>query len=197
MKRKAFQKQLMAKGIQRNEAAYLSSEICKTHFPRGTSYAIGTCILAHVMAPTQVRMETCAGYYINAYSEICQNGQVFPDLFLPVLVALQAAERMITEIALRRAEDALFMPTTPLCCRQTLNNILTSCSVLRGERPFWIGGKNAERNQRESVVLLPAVRQEDPPGSAWRARRVCSMQATQSRRHALQLARRVQVAERK
>ena len=108
MKRKTFQKKLMAKGIQRNEAAYLSSEICKTHFPRGTSYAIGTCILAHVMAPTQVRMETCAGYYINAYSEICQNGQVFPDLFLPVLVALQAAERMITEIALRRAEDAHF-----------------------------------------------------------------------------------------
>ena len=108
MKRKTFQKLLMAKGIQRNEAAYLSSEICKTHFPRGTSYAIGTCILAHVMAPTQVRMETCAGYYINAYSEICQNGQVFPDLFLPVLVALQAAERMITEIALRRAEDAHF-----------------------------------------------------------------------------------------
>ena len=108
MKRKTFQKRLMAIGIQRNEAAYLSSEICKTHFPRGTSYAIGTCLLAHVMAPTQVRMETCAGYYINAYSEICQNGQVFPDLFLPVLVALQAAERMITEIALRRAEDALF-----------------------------------------------------------------------------------------
>lgn len=108
MKRKTFQKQLMAKGIQRNEAAYLSSEICKTHFPRGTSYAIGTCILAHVMAPTQVRMETCAGYYINAYSEICQNGQVFPNLFLPVLVALQAAERMIAEIALRRAENAHF-----------------------------------------------------------------------------------------
>ena len=108
MKRKTFQKKLMAKGIQRNEAAHFSREICKTHFPRGTSYAIGTCILAHVMAPTQVRMETCAGYYINAYSEICQNGQVFPDLFLSVLVALQAAERMITEIALRRAEDALF-----------------------------------------------------------------------------------------
>ena len=108
MKRKTFQKRLMAKGIQRNEAAYLSSEICKTHFPRGTSYAIGTCILAHVMAPTQVRMETCAGYYINAYSEICQNGQVFPNLFLPVLVALQAAERMIAEIALRRAENAHF-----------------------------------------------------------------------------------------
>ena len=108
MKRKPFQKRLMAKGIQRNEAAYLSSEICKTHFPRSTSYAIGTCILAHVMAPTQVRMETCAGYYINAYSEICQNGQVFPNLFLPVLVALQAAERMIAEIALRRAENAHF-----------------------------------------------------------------------------------------
>ena len=108
MKRKAFQKQLMAKGIQRNEAAYLSSEICKTHFPRGTSYAIGTCILAHVMAPTQVRMETCAGYYINAYSEICPNGQVLPNLFLRVVVALQAAERMITETAIRRAEDAHF-----------------------------------------------------------------------------------------
>lgn len=108
MKRKTFQKQLMAKGIQRNEAAYLSSEICKTHFQRGTSYAIGTCILAHVMAPTQVKMETCAGYYINAYSESCPNGPVLPNLFLPVLVALQAAERMITEIALRRAEDALF-----------------------------------------------------------------------------------------
>lgn len=108
MRRKTFQKQLMAKGIQRNEAAYLSSEICKTHFPRGTSYAIGTCILAHVMAPTQVRMETCAGYYINAYSEICPNGPVLPNLFLPVVVALQAAERMITEIALRRAEDAHF-----------------------------------------------------------------------------------------
>lgn len=108
MKRKTFQKQLMAKGIQRNEAAYLSSEICKTHFPRGTSYAIGTCILAHVMAPTQVRMETCAGYYINAYSEICPNGPVLPNLFLPVVVALQAAERMITETAIRRAEDAHF-----------------------------------------------------------------------------------------
>ena len=108
MKRKTFQKQLMAKGIQRNEAEYLSSEICKTHFPRGTSYAIGTCILAHVMAPTQVRMETCEGYYINAYSEICQNGQVLPNLFLPVVVALQAAERMITETAIRRAEDAHF-----------------------------------------------------------------------------------------
>lgn len=108
MKRKTFQKKLMAKGIQRNEAAHLSSEICKTHFQRGTSYAIGTCILAHVMAPTQVRMETCAGYYINAYSEICPNGPVLPNLFLPVLVALQAAERMITEIALRRAENAHF-----------------------------------------------------------------------------------------
>ena len=39
MKRKTFQKKLMAKGIQRNEAAHLSSEICKTHSPRGTSYA--------------------------------------------------------------------------------------------------------------------------------------------------------------
>ena len=108
MKRKTFQKQLMAKGIQRNEAAHFSREICKTHFSRDTSHAIGTCLLAHVMAPTQVRMETCAGYYINAYSEICPNGPVLPNLFLPVVVALQAAERMITEIALRRAEDAHF-----------------------------------------------------------------------------------------
>lgn len=108
MKRKTFQKRLMAVGIQRNEAAHFSREICKTHFPRGTSYAIGTCILAHVMAPTQVRMETCAGYYINAYSEICPNGPVLPNLFLPVVVALQAAGRMITESAIRRAEDALF-----------------------------------------------------------------------------------------
>ena len=108
MKRKTFQKQLMAEGIQRNEAAHFSREICKTLFPRDTSYAIGTCLLAHVMAPTQVRVEVCAWYYCNAYSEICQNGQVFPDLFLPVLVALQAAERMITETAIRRAEDAHF-----------------------------------------------------------------------------------------
>lgn len=108
MKRKTFQKRLMAEGIQRNEAAYLSREICKTIFPRDTSYAIGTCLLAHVMAPTQVKMEVCAVYYINAYSEICQNGQVFPNLFLPVLVALQAAERMITEIALLRAEEEHF-----------------------------------------------------------------------------------------
>lgn len=108
MKRKTFQKKLMAKGIQRNEAAHFSREICKTHFPRGTSYAIGTCILAHVMAPTQVRMETCAGYYINAYSETCPNGPVLPNLFLPVVVALQAAERMITAIAIRRAENAHF-----------------------------------------------------------------------------------------
>ena len=108
MKRKTFQKQLMAKGIQRNEAAYLSREICKTHFPRGTSYAIGTCILAHVMAPTQVRMETCAGYYINAQSEICQSWQDSPNPFLPVPVALHAAEQMITEIALCRAENAHF-----------------------------------------------------------------------------------------
>lgn len=108
MKRKTFQKRLMAEGIQRNEAAYLSRKICKTHFPRGISHAIGTCLLAHVMAPTQVKMEVCAVYYINAYSEICQNGQVFPNLFLPVLVTLQAAERMITEIALSRAEDAHF-----------------------------------------------------------------------------------------
>lgn len=108
MKRKTFQKRLMAIGIQRNEAAYLSREICKTHFPRGTSYAIGTCILAHVMAPTQVRMETCAGYYINAQSEICQSWQDSPNPFLPVPVALHAAEQMITEIALCRAEDAHF-----------------------------------------------------------------------------------------
>ena len=108
MRRKTFQKQLMAKGIQRNEAAYLSSEICKTHFPRGTSYAIGTCILAHVMAPTQVRMETCAGYYINAQSENCQSWQDSPNPFLPVPVALHAAEQMITEIALCRAEKAHF-----------------------------------------------------------------------------------------
>ena len=108
MRRKTFQKQLMAKGIQRNEAAYLSSEICKTHFPRGTSYAIGACILAHVMAPTQVRMETCAGYYINAQSEICQSWQDSPNPFLPVPAALHAAEQMITEIALCRAENAHF-----------------------------------------------------------------------------------------
>lgn len=108
MKRKTFQKQLMAEGIQRNEAAYLSREICKTLFPRDTSYAIGTCLLAHVMAPTQVRVATCAGYYVNAYTEICQNGQVFPNLFLPVLVALQAAERMITEIALIREKEKHF-----------------------------------------------------------------------------------------
>ena len=108
MRRKTFQKRLMAKGIQRNEAAYLSSEICKTHFPRGTSYAIGTCILAHVMAPTQVRMEICAGYYINACSEICQSWQDSPNPFLPVPVALHAAEQMITEIALCRAENAHF-----------------------------------------------------------------------------------------
>ena len=104
MKRKTFQKRLMAIGIQRNEAAYLSREICKTLFPRDTSCAIGTCILAHIMAPTQVRMETCAGHYMNAYTEICQNGQ----LFLPDLVALQASERMITEIALLRAEEKHF-----------------------------------------------------------------------------------------
>lgn len=108
MKRKTFQKKLMAKGIQRNEAAHLFSEICKAHFPRDTSYAIGTCLLAHVMAPTQVSMETCAGYYINACSEICQNGQDSPNPFLPVLVALHAAEQMITEIALCRAEKAHF-----------------------------------------------------------------------------------------
>ena len=108
MKRKTFQKRLMAIGIQRNEAAYLSREICKTLFPRDTSYAIGTCLLAHVMAPTQVRMETCAGYYINACSEICQNWQDSPNPFLPVPVALHAAEQMITEIALCRAEKAHF-----------------------------------------------------------------------------------------
>ena len=108
MKRKTFQKKLMAKGIQRNEAAYLSSEICKTHFPRGTSYAIGTCILAHVMAPAQVSMETCEGYYINACSEICQNELDSPNPFLPFPVALHAAEQMITEIAICRAEGAHF-----------------------------------------------------------------------------------------
>ena len=108
MKRKTFQKRLMAFGIQRNEASALSREICKTLFPRDTSYAIGTCLLAHVMAPTQVRMETCAWYYINAYSEICPNGPVLPNPFLPVVVALQAAERMIIETAIRREEDAHF-----------------------------------------------------------------------------------------
>lgn len=108
MKRKTFQKRLMAFGIQRNEASALSREICKTLFPRDTSYAIGTCLLAHVMAPTQVRMETCAWYYINAYSETCPNGPVLPNLFLPVVVALQAAERMIIETAIRREEDARF-----------------------------------------------------------------------------------------
>lgn len=108
MKRKTFQKRLMAFGIQRNEASALSRKIKAAYPVMKESDAIGTCILAHVMAPTQVRMETCAGYYMNAYTEICPNGPVLPNLFLPVLVALQAAERMITEIAFRRAEDALF-----------------------------------------------------------------------------------------
>lgn len=108
MKRKTFQKRLMAVGIQRNEADLLSREICKTMYERGNPAAIGVCLVAHIMAPTQVRMETCAGYYINAYSEICPNGPVLPNLFLPVVVALQAAERMITETAIRRAEDAHF-----------------------------------------------------------------------------------------
>ena len=59
MKRKTFQKRLMAKGIQRNEAAYLSREICKTMYERGNPSALGVCLVTHIMKPIHAPISAC------------------------------------------------------------------------------------------------------------------------------------------
>ena len=63
MKRKTFQKRLMAVGIQRNEAGALSREICKTMYERGNPAALGVCLVAHIMKPIHAPIQACENYF--------------------------------------------------------------------------------------------------------------------------------------
>ena len=74
MKRKTFQKQLMAKGIQRNEAAYLSSEICKTMYERGNPAALGVCLVAHIMKPIHAPIQACENYFGSQHAMLYLSG---------------------------------------------------------------------------------------------------------------------------
>ena len=103
MKRKTFQKQLMAKGIQRNEAAYLSSEICKTMYERGNPAALGVCLVAHIMKPIHAPIQACENYFGSQHAMLYLSGNGH------VLIrdaAFGAAWMYIRDVAESR-EDAL------------------------------------------------------------------------------------------
>lgn len=74
MKRKTFQKQLMAEGIQRNEAAYFSREICKTMYERGNPSALGVCLVAHIMKPIHAPIQACESYFGSQHAMLYLSG---------------------------------------------------------------------------------------------------------------------------
>lgn len=74
MKRKTFKKMLMSYFIPRNEAERLSREICETWYSRDNPSALGTCIVAYIMAPVNLRIKACEGYYGYANSAMYLNG---------------------------------------------------------------------------------------------------------------------------
>lgn len=78
MKRKTFQKRLMAFGIQRNEAGALSREICKTMYERGNPSALGVCLVAHIMRPLNPPICAAESYYAASHSSLflSRNGHV-------------------------------------------------------------------------------------------------------------------------
>ena len=70
MKRKTFQKRLMAVGIQRNEAGALSREICKTMYERGNPSALGVCLVAHIMRPLNPPISAAESYYAASHASL-------------------------------------------------------------------------------------------------------------------------------
>lgn len=74
MKRKTFQKQLMAIGIQRNEADSLSREICKTMYERGNPAALGVCLVAHIMKPIHAPIQACESYFGSQHAMLYLSG---------------------------------------------------------------------------------------------------------------------------
>lgn len=78
MKRKTFQKRLMAFGIQRNEAGMLSREICKTMYERGNPSAICVCLVAHIMKPIHAPIQACENYFGSQHAMLflSANGHV-------------------------------------------------------------------------------------------------------------------------
>ena len=74
MKRKTFQKRLMAVGIQRNEAGALSREICKTMYERGNPAALGVCLVAHIMNPIHAPIQACENYFGSQHAMLFLSG---------------------------------------------------------------------------------------------------------------------------
>lgn len=74
MKRKTFQKRLMAVGIQRNEASALSREICKTMYERGNPAALGVCLVAHIMKPIHAPIQACENYFGSQHAMLYLSG---------------------------------------------------------------------------------------------------------------------------
>lgn len=74
MKRKTFQKRLMAVGIQRNEAGALSREICKTMYERGNPSALGVCLVAHIMKPIHAPIQACENYFGSQHAMLYLSG---------------------------------------------------------------------------------------------------------------------------
>ena len=107
MKRKTFQKRLMAFGIQRNEASELSRKI-KAAYPRmKESDAIGACATAYIMAPAKARLEICCGYYFGVKDGLKKQGlkETKENAFLS---AFSAANNLLYYAAMNRAECELF-----------------------------------------------------------------------------------------
>ena len=78
MKRKTFQKWLMAFGIQRNEASTLSREICETMYERSNPSALGVCIVANIMRPLNPPIRAVESYYAASHASLFlpRNGHV-------------------------------------------------------------------------------------------------------------------------
>ena len=103
MKRKTFQKRLMAFGIQRNEACALSREICKTMYERGNPAAPGVCLVAHIMKPIHAPIQACENYYGSQHAMLYLSGN---GHVLKRDAAFGAAWMYIRDVAESR-EDAL------------------------------------------------------------------------------------------
>ena len=74
MKRKTFQKRLMAFGIQRNEAKELSRKICKTMYERSNPSALGVCMVAHIMRPLNPPICAAENYFSASHCSLFLSG---------------------------------------------------------------------------------------------------------------------------
>ena len=105
MKRKTFQKRLMAFGIQRNEASALSREICKTMYERSNPSAIGVCVVAHIMRPLNPPISAAESYYAASHASLflSRNGHVVKSQ-----AAFDAAWMYIRDVAETREPDLYY-----------------------------------------------------------------------------------------